>query len=255
MQRRSWSRTCLAAGIAIAASAFGTASASAAFPDFSDCPSTTANAAACVHVQSTGGSLDIKGFAVPIGTSFQIRGAITTFDSGNRFVAPRGTTGVFAKPIQVPGGLLGINFPIPGNAVTATAKLAGSTSNVAFDLGTLSLRIPLKLELSNVLLGMACKIGSDSSPVWVNLITGTTNPPAPNRPITGAFGTPVPTGTGLNFMGNTNVDNAFSIPSANSCGLGLGLINSLVNAKLKLPSAAGNNTMIVVNDIGLRFIA
>jgi len=53
------------------------------------------------------------------------------------------------------------------------------------------------------------------------------------------------------FIGNVNVDNAFSVPGATGCGIGLGLVNALVNAKLGLPSAAGNNTMIMQNNVGL----
>ena len=34
-------------------------------------------------------------------------------------------------------------------------------------------------------------------------------------------------------------------------GFGLGLINTLVNLKLGLPSAAGNNSMEIVNDVAI----
>jgi hypothetical protein len=231
-----------------------TGQAQAAFPDYSDCPTGNPDVAVCVNVQSRDGSLRIKDFTVPIGESFQIRGGLTTFVTGNRFVAPRGTTGIFAKPIQVPGGLIGIDFPIPGNSVTATAQLAGVPADVRFNLATLSVSLPVKLSLSNVLLGMNCKIGTNSSPVILNLTTGTTNPPAPNRPISGRYGTFTPDGQGGVVTGNVNVDNSLSIPGASDCGIGLGLINALVNLKLKLPSTSGNNEMIVQNDVGLRFL-
>lgn len=244
----------LVAGIAALSSAAFATNASAAFPDFSDCPTSNPNVALCVNVQSRAGSLRIKDFTVPIGESFSIRGGVTNYDTGNVFVAPRGKTGVFAKPIQVPGGLLGIDFPIPGNRVTATAELAGSPSQIRLDLDSLGVRIPVKLALSNVLLGMYCEIGTNSSPVVLNLITGTTSPPAPNRPISGSIGSFTPSGEGGVFTGNVNVDNSLSIPGASYCGLGLGLINTLVNAKMKLPSSAGNNEMIVQNDLGLKFI-
>lgn len=243
----------VAAGIGLA----GGANAQAAFPNFADCPRSAPNIVTCVDIQSRAGSLTIKGFTVPIGESFEIRGGIESTASGQlRLVAPTGTTGVFSKPIKVPGGLLGIDFPIPGNAVTATAELAGTPSQVQFDFSTLSVRIPLKMRLSNPLIGPNCHIGSNSSPVSLNLITGTTSPPAPNRPITGRIGTFSQPEFGLTFFtGNRNVDNSFSIPGASSCGLGLGLIDQLVNAKLKLPSSGGNNTMIVDNDLaqGLPF--
>lgn len=241
------------AGIAGVFAVSGTAA--AAFPDFSDCPRTTPNIQGCLSVQSTSGSLDIKGFTVPLGNSFELRGALRSDPAnpaGALFVPPAGKTGVFAKPVQVPGGLLGIDFPIPGNAVTATAKLAGSPSGILVDPGTLNVQIPLKLALTNPIIGPGCQIGSDTSPVRLNLITGTTSPPAPNRPISGTIGRPdFSNPTYIAFIGNRNVDNSFSVPGASGCGIGLGLINSIVNLKLKLPSAGGNNTIIVNNNLAI----
>lgn len=227
-------------------------SAIAAFPDFSDCPRSTPNITGCIDIQSTSGSLDIKGFTVPLGDSFELRGALAADASnpnGVRFVPPTGKTGVFAKPVQVPGGLLGIDFPIPGNAVTATAKLAGPVSGISVNPGTLAVRLPLKLALTNPIIGPGCQIGSDSSPVRLNLIVGTTAPPPPNTPISGRVGTVAFNPGYISITGNTNVDNAFSVPGASGCGIGLGLINAIVNAKLKLPSASGNNTIIVNNNL------
>lgn len=250
------SRVVLGAAIAMAIGAGAAGNAQAAFPNYGDCPTSNVDVRLCVDIQSTNGFLRIKDFTVPIGTSFGIRGGVTSFNTGNTFVAPRGTTGVFAKPIRVPGGLLGINFWIPGNSVTATAALAGRPSDIRIDLSTLSVSVPVKLELSNVLLGMACQIGSNSAPVRLNLGIAPTNPPAPNRPIEGRVGTfePAPTNDGGVLRANTHVANDFAIPSANSCGLGLGLINSLVNAKMKLPSSAGNNEIQVENDLGMKYI-
>lgn len=228
--------------------------ASAAFPDFSDCPRSTPNISACLNVQSTAGYLDIKGFRVPIGTSFQLRGASVTSTrtaSGFAFVPPTGTTGVFSKPIQVPGGLLGIDFPLPGNAVTARAELAGSPSQIDFNPDQLEVRIPLKLALSNPIIGPGCQIGSNSSPVRLDLIVGTTSPPAPNRPISGSVGAIDILPNYILVRGSVNVDNAFSVPGASGCGIGLGLINAIVNAKLKLPSTGGNNTISITNDVAL----
>jgi hypothetical protein len=232
----------------------GAGTASAAFPDFSDCPRSTPDISGCFDVQSVSGSLTIKGFTVPLGTSFELRGALA-FDAsrpgGYRFVPPAGKTGIFAKPVQVPGGLLGIDFPIPGNAVTATAKLAGPTSGIAVDLSTFTVSLPIKLSLTNPIIGPGCQIGSDNSPVRLTLIVGTTAPPPPARPISGRVGTPTIGERYITIAGSTNVDNTFSVPGASGCGIGLGLINSIVNLKLGLPSAAGNNEIIVTNNVAL----
>jgi len=236
-------------GIALAAG-----SASSAAYNFSDCPRDNPAVLSCVDVVPNSGNMVIKGFNVPLGRSLEIRGGIAADSTGTKLVLvpPRGTTGVFGTPVPVPGGLLGIDLPIPGNMVTATAELAGSPSAVEFDLGALGIKIPLKLKLSNPLIGSNCHIGSNASPVNLNMITGTTSPPAPNRPITGRVGTFTDFGTYGAFVGNVNVDNSFSIPGATGCGIGLGLIDLAINAKLKLPSASGNNSITIANDIGLK---
>ena len=225
----------------------------AAFPDFTGCPTTAPGVRACVNVQNSSGNLNIKGFNVPLtATALEIRGALAVNETGVVFVPPRGTTGFFSRPVPVPGGLLGIEW-IPGTSVLAITELAGSPSNIRFDLGTFGLSVPVKVRLVNTLLGMNCHVGTDRNPVRLNLITGTTSPPAPNRPISGAPGRQefVPPDT-LVISNNRNVENSFAVPGASECGLGLGLINALVNAKLRLPSAAGNNSIEVLNNIALK---
>jgi hypothetical protein len=223
--------------------------AAAAFPDFSNCP--RASSSTCINIQSTSGNMNIKGFNVPLGDSIAIRGGLQVA-SGNSFVPPAGSNGFYAKPVQVPGGLLGLDLPISFNEVTATAELAGPPSSIRVDINQGSLSMPIKLRLSNPFIGPNCHIGSNSSPVQLNLITGTTSPPAPNRPITGRVGTPINGGTYFGILGNVDVDNSFSIPGASSCGLGLGLIDLVIDAKLKLPSSGGNNSIAVGNDIAIQ---
>jgi hypothetical protein len=228
--------------------------AAAAFPDFTGCPiSSVPSHSACLDVQSLEGEVVIKGFRVPLDHSLEIRGALRAEDG--LFFGATGTNGFIAQPVNVPGGLLGIELPIELNRVSATAELAGASSAIRVDIGEQTIAMPIKLRLSNPLIGSNCHIGSNSSPVNVRLIVGTTRPPAPNRPITGSPGVfELPGPPGLAVITNAiNVDNAFSIPGANECG-GLGLIDLLIDAKLKLPSAAGNNTMIIRNNIGLQFL-
>jgi hypothetical protein len=225
----------------------------AAFPDFTGCPASTPTATACIDVQNSSGNLNIKGFNVPLtAAALEIRGGIAPSGGGVAFIPPRGTTGFFSRAVPVPGGLLGIEW-IPGTSVLAITELAGSPSNIRFDLATFGLAVPVKVRLVNTLLGMNCHVGTDRNPVRLNLITGTTSPPAPNRPISGSPGRFefVPPDTIL-VPNNRNVENSFAVPGATECGLGLGLINSLVNLKLRLPSAAGNNSIEVVNNIAIK---
>jgi len=245
--------TAIGAALAVAAWLTMGGLAAAAFPDFSGCPTESLpSGSACLDIQSQEGALEIKGFNVPLDHSLEIRGALR--EPEGAFVAPSGTNGFFAEPVNVPGGLLGIELPIWLNLVKATAELAGSPSDIAVDPIRQTVRLPLKVRLSNPLIGSNCHIGSNSNPVWAHLIPGTTEPPAPNSPISGRLGR-------LEFHppdillvpGTVVVENSFAIPGAQECG-GLGLINLLIDAKLKLPSAAGNNSMVIANDSALRIL-
>jgi hypothetical protein len=232
--------------------AFGGAGvAHAAFPDFSGCTATNLDTEACVHIRNRAANLNIKGFDVPIGESLDIRG--TLVDNGTAtptFVPPAGTNGFFARAVPVPGGLVGIEW-LPGNSVLAITELAGSPSAIRINVNTNSITIPVKVRLVNLLFGMNCHIGTNTTPVRFDLITGTTSPPPPNTPISGRRGTGAVVGNAIVFTGGVNVANAFAVPGASSCGLGLGIINSLVNLKLGLPSAAGNNSVVINNDVAI----
>ncbi|MBS1869473.1 MAG: hypothetical protein JSS99_07390 [Actinobacteria bacterium] len=223
----------------------------ATFPDFTGCNATDISREACIDIQQRSGNLNIKGFNVPLHETMEIRGKLLAEAGGNNtFVPPTGTNGFFTRPVSVPGGIFGIEW-LPGNEVLAITELAGSPSLIHIDTGNLSVRIPIKVRLVNLLLGMDCHIGTNSNPVVLNLITGTTSPPPPNTPISGRTGTQSFTERAILIRGNVNVENSFAVPGATECGLGLGLINSLVNLRLRLPSAAGNNSAEATNDVAL----
>lgn len=247
-------RTTLVALIASIACLAVAGSAGAAYPNFAGCPREAPNIEGCVDVQNVSGNLNIKGFNVPLtAAALEIRGGLTSVEAGGRFIPARGTNGFIGQPVPVPGGLLGIEW-IPGTSVLAITELAGPSSGIQFNLEEFGLTVPVKVRLVNVLIGMNCRIGTDRNPVVMHLITGTTSPPPPNRPITGRPGELafLPEQQLLTDTGNKNVDNSFAVPGASECGLGLGLINSLVNAKLRLPSAAGNNSIEVTNNIAIK---
>ncbi len=225
--------------------------AAAAFPNFSDCPSEgLPSGSVCVDIQSVQGELEIKGFRVPLDHSLEIRGAVR--EPEGRFIAPRGTNGFFAQPVRIPGGLLGFELPFAFETVLATAELAGNPEQIVIRPGDQTISMPIKVRLSNPLIGRNCHIGTNRTPVNLNLIPGTTEPPPPNRPISGRPGE-------LSFIppneliarGGVDVENSFSIPGATECGGLFELNNVLVNLKLKLPSAAGNNAASVTNETGL----
>lgn len=241
----------MAAVVASMALMIGAGVANATFPNFTGCTSRHPEEGICIDVQARSGDLNIKGFNVPLHEFLELRGIlIPNGEEHPAFQAPTGTNGFFSRPQLVPGGLLGIEW-IPGNTVLAITELAGSPSAIRFETNTLSMRVPVKVRLENLLLGMECHIGTNSRPVMLNLITGTTSPPAPNRPISGSIGTSAEIPGGFTVVGNVHVENSFEVPAATECGLGLGLINSLVDARLQLPSAAGNNSTELHDDLAI----
>ncbi len=246
----------LALGAAMVASVAGiaTSSATAATPRFDDCPLRGSDLGTCIDILSNAGSINIKGFNVPLGHSLEIRGGLSYREDGSSVFLPAvGTNGFIAEPVDVPGGVLGVDLPISLNKVKATAQLAGVPADIRIGISDLSLSVPIKLKLSNPLFSSSCTIGTNRNPVRLNLTTGTTNPPAPNRPISGSRGPFAVRDGYLYFAGNRHVDNAFAIPGASSCGfLGLGLIDGIINLKLKLPAAAGTNSIEIINDVGTR---
>jgi len=246
----------LAAGAT--ALAIGASPASAAFPDYSGCPTDTPNINGCIHIRTNSGEQTIKGTTIPFGEAINIRGALVSPDGAGDntvFLPATGTNGFFGGRIRVPGGLLGIDLPgLSVDDVYATPELAGPASSIRVDLISNGLSMPIKLRLSNAILNSSCHIGTNDHPMQLNLITGTTNPPPPNRPISGSMGRFSYPGYVL-FTDNVNVDNSYNVPGASGCGLFpppfFGLIDIAVNVKMGLPSSSGNNAIITHNDIAI----
>lgn len=239
--------------------AAGASPASAVFPDFTGCQPNLPNVNGCIHIHTKSGSQTIKGTTVNFGEAIDIRGTVSSPDgpgTGNTLFTPASGNGFYGGRIRVPGGLIGIDLPgLNVNDVYAIPELAGPASSIKIDMTTNSLRMPIKLRLENAILNSSCHIGTNSSPMNVNLITGTTNPPRPNSPISGRIGRPSFPGTYILFSDNLNVDNSYSVPGASGCGLFpppfFGLIDVAVNVKMGLPSSGGNNSLITNNDIAI----
>jgi hypothetical protein len=139
--------------------------------------------------------------------------------------------------------------------VTATTELVATETNpvifneqaIGLEKGT-ALTLPVRVHLKNPFLGNSCYIGSEASPLQLHLTTGATKPPAGFESIHGATGkieTLKEDGVRMiHISGNSLVDNTFSAPGAEGCGelFGYtGFLDSLVDAKSKIPSKAGEN--------------
>jgi len=236
------------------------------FAVFKECPVSNPSVNLCIFAQSTGGEFHVGTTTVPINKTITLQGgSIVNEETGAETFVPATNGETLSKTaLAVPGGLLGIMAPegwptwlknlfnefinngITG--VTATTELVAnpgiSRSNLLFGKGT-ALELPARVHLQNAFLGSSCYIGSAAHPIVQHLTTGTTSPPPPNVPITGAVGE-------LEFKdefqlviikNNSLVDNAYAAPEAEGCGGILSfLVDPAVDAKLGLPSPAGHNT-------------
>jgi hypothetical protein len=284
-------RTAVAATVLMASvAALGSASpalATSGYAQFAQCPTSDPGIEICTYSTTTAGEVKLGSTAVPItGTgktiTLQGGGLPDGIAEGSFYLLPAKNGESLSKTeLNVPGGLLDIINckEIKGNGiweliergscelifenkttgVTATTELVANehdpailnTGNVFEETGT-ALTLPVRVHLKNPLLGNSCYIGSESKPITLNLTTGATSPPEPNKSIHGKAGA-------LSFeeednivvlTGNSLVDNSFSTPEAEGCGEFFSfLIDPIVDAKIGLPSKAGHNTAILTGAV------
>jgi hypothetical protein len=221
------------------------------FSVFDECPLNVPAVGTCVYSKVTGGEFTLGSKTVPIDKTVILQGGIGP--SSAKLVPAANDETLSKTALTVPGGLVGIEGL--GGEVTATAELAGSveldSTNLVQGKGT-AVSLPLKVHLENPFLAGSCYLGEDSSPVEVQLTTGTTSPPGPNKPITGSPGKVVVIGDHkiVDIPSSTLVGNSFSVPGANGCGGLLALfIDPLVDVSAGVPAAAGHNTAVMAGSL------
>lgn len=229
------------------------------YEQFAGCPNPTTenpNVKTCIRSEITGGHFQMGSKNVPIEKPMALTGGIEKLFSLSPlfYNAEGGLTKVKQK---VPGGVIGLTGLtwlaefLGSDALTlyATTELAGTV----LVGGTSFARLPIKVHLENStgVLGKNCYVGSNAAPIVLNLTTGTTAPPAPNKPITGKDPNLVfePVFEIQEANDGIYVDNSFAAPGANGCVLTLfGFIpisiNGLVNSQSGLPSPAGTNETV-----------
>ncbi len=267
-QSKTLARLLSAAAMALLAVALLAPAAQATEPaegyeEFAGCPSPEEQEglSVCLFSEITGGHLQVGSKDVPIENPLTLGGGAEADFEGFSYNSKGGLSKTKQK---VPGGVIGLTgltwllefFGSDALTLYATTELAGTPEKFTIN----SVTIPIKVHLTTPsgVLGSNCYIGSNSSPITLNLTTGTTEPPPPNEPITG-----VEPELGYEFerqivqlTNGTYVDNSFSAPGASGCGFKLlGLIpialDGFVNEQAGLPSAAGNNE--AVQDFNLEF--
>jgi hypothetical protein len=280
--QHSRGRVACAALLLVALAVLGLAGSASAkltgdFTRFATCPYKNLEASKCIVATTVGGEVVLGSKRVPIVKPAVLQGAYTEGDAeGNsKFIAPTSGPTLSKAPQPVPGGLAGlVNCKEISNlllrisceatlengvtGVNATLELARPASeivvnenNLGGEIGT-ALKLPVRIHLENPFLGSSCFVGSSSSPIYWNLTSGTTNPPPPNKPITGTVGEifPLAEGSILETKGTTMVDNAWAAPGVNGCGGLLSIVlDPVVDVSAGLPAAAGRNTAVLVNNI------
>ena len=245
------------------------------FAKFTECPLNNEAVFACIYSESSAGYFDMGAKTVPLVNPVVLQGGLE-FDESfkEHFVGAENGETLQKVPQPVPGGLLGITAPkwwpwwlqswfnnqinegLTG--VQATIELAGPASNITinapnvlFEEGT-ALSLPVKIKLSNSILGSNCYIGSDSSPITIDFTSGETSPPPPNEPIHGSGGEASfnESETLITLAGGQLVNNSFAAPGAHGCGgLFSFFIDPLVNSIVGLPAPAGTNTAVLEGEI------
>jgi hypothetical protein len=219
------------------------------YTQFTGCPSQAEApwVEICIHSTIKGGHFQMGTKDVPINKPIDMTGGT---DANFENFAANAQGGLKQVKLKVPGGVIGLT------GLTWLAELLGSEALTLYavteavgqpKLNPERIQLPARIHLINSVLGNNCFVGSPSNPIMLDMITGTTSPPLPNKPIKGKD--PVaeflPGGI-LALKGGEYVDNKFSAPGASGCTLTLfGFIpisiNGLVNSQSGLPSAAGKN--------------
>jgi hypothetical protein len=242
------------------------------FAIFADCPLTNPTVSSCLVAKTESGEFVVGKSQVPITNPVTLQAGVHAFASGEESIVAAEDGNTLSKsPQKVPGGLAGLvrcneignfierlacelTFENGVTGVNATTELAAPASSIKLSTAALlggvgtALELPVKLHLENPFLGSNCYVGSNAHPILIDFTTGTTAPPAPNKPISGSPGE-------ISFAGeeqilvdsnNVLVNNSFPAPGAEGCGgLFSFLVDPIVNSKLGLPAAAGHNTAIL----------
>jgi hypothetical protein len=266
IQSKTLTRLLAAAGAAILAIALFAPIAQAkeepkaGFTQFRGCPRPEEKVMFyCIRSDVKGGHLQFGKKNVPIENPLTLVGGTNV--EFEEFTA--NSEGGLSKTKQkVPGGVLGLTgltwllefFGSEALTLYATTELAGAPEE--FTPTGVILPIKVHLETPSGVLGNNCYIGSNGTPIVLHNTTGTTEPPPPNKPITGKnFELKEEAGI-VHLRNGIFVDNSFSVPGASGCELKLfGFIpislNGFVNEQSGLPSAAGHNE--AVQELNIEF--
>jgi hypothetical protein len=233
------------------------------YAGFKECPLNRVTISDCILSVSSGGGFTVGKKTVPLVNPVTLQGGFEGAGEEIEFYGAENGDTLSKTPQPVPGGLTGIIAPTwwpkfiqdwfnnqinEGlTGVTATVELTGpskgltnvklNTTNLLIEEGT-ALGLPVKIKLSNAILGSNCYIGSEKAPVPLAFTTGTSGSlkgSAGELSFNEAF-------TIITISGGKLVDGTYAAPAAAGCGgIFSFLVDPLVNSILGLPSPAGKN--------------
>ena len=225
------------------------------YSQFAGCPSPKSEnpeITSCQRTVITGGHFKMGSKDVPITEPIELVGGTNEFAENFAF---NSKGGLLPAKQRVPGGVVGLTgldwllefLSAEALELYAVTELAGTPKI----FGVEHVQLPIKVHLINPVLGDNCRVGSNSEPIALDLVTGTTSPPAPNEPITGKSPEPEfdPATHILHANNGIFVDNSFAAPGANGCVLTLlgslpVSLDDVINLASGLPSPAGSNETV-----------
>lgn len=255
-------RRIAASGLTMMLASLATAPAASAhnptgeFAPFAQCPLNRMSIEECIDTSITGGSYTLGSKTVPIVNPITLQGGYE--GSPIEFFGAENGETLSKTPEPVPGGLSGLSapgsWPAPEQAwfnngistgmtgVDATIELIApatlvelSPENLLFETGT-ALGLQVVIQLENPLLGSNCFIGSQSSPVVLDLTSDTSGA------LSGSAGSISfnPSFTILTSEGTKLVEAGFAEPEAEGCGgIFSADVDPFINSKFGL-SSSGN---------------
>ncbi len=243
------------------------------YAPFAGCPLSNSKTGVCIFAQTESGELAIGSRTIPLARTMTLQGGVHEDEASGEqeFIPSEGGETLSRTPQVIPGTLFTVvapkSLPVfvqeifdefinqrqPTN-VMATTELAGPASSIGIDTQDLieakgiGLSLPVKVKLSNPLLGESCYVGSDANPISIPLTTGSAKPSSSHKAATGKPGH-------AQFKDEYNLvtikedsllNDSFAAPRAEGCGGILSfLIDPAVNAELGVPLAAGRNEAIL----------
>jgi hypothetical protein len=212
---------------------------------------------------TNGGSLKLGAKTISLVNPVTLQGGYIGGGSETQFYGAENGDTLSKTPQPVPDGLAGQTapntWPEPVQSwfnqlieegftgVTATIELTGptkgltniglNTENLIIEEGV-ALSLPIKVKLTNPILGSNCYISSETEPVQLELTTGTSGS------LTGSVGE-ISFNEEFTIITVKNlklVDGTFAAPAATGCGgIYAEYVDPRINSIFELPASPGNN--------------